>query len=91
MSGGAFEYKEREIKELLDLLHTNMDVFVNECKKAEEKLDLNVLDAYTEAAIILQKAYIYLNRLDYLFSGDDDQESFLRRLKNDLEWRDSDV
>ena len=84
MSGGAFEYKERQIRELLDMLHISMDVFVSECKNAGEKLHEDVVYEYVQAATILQKAYIYLNRLDYLFSGDDDQESFLRRLKDDL-------
>jgi len=33
---------------------------------------------------ILKKAKIYAQRVDYLLSGDDGEESFLRRLKEEL-------
>lgn len=34
---------------------------------------------------ILRKAYIYTQRIDWLMSGDDGEEDFHRRLKEDLE------
>ena len=34
---------------------------------------------------ILRKAYIYVQRIDWLLSGDDGEESFHRRLKEELD------
>ena len=34
---------------------------------------------------ILRKAYIYAQRIDWLLSGDDGEESFHKRLKEDLD------
>ena len=33
---------------------------------------------------VLRTAYVYVQRIDWLVSGDDGEESFLRRLKDDL-------
>jgi hypothetical protein len=33
---------------------------------------------------LLRKATVYVNRIDYLICGDDGEENFLRRLKEDL-------
>lgn len=37
-----------------------------------------------EALEIINKAHIYAKRVDYFLAGDDGEESFLRRLKEDL-------
>ena len=34
---------------------------------------------------ILNKAFVYVNRIDWLLSGDDGEETFHKRLKEDLE------
>jgi hypothetical protein len=44
-----------------------------------------VLEKFQEAIVILRKAEIYAQRVDWLVSGDDGEESFLKRLKEDLE------
>lgn len=33
----------------------------------------------------ISKAYVYMQRIDWLLSGDDGNENFLKRLKEDLE------
>jgi hypothetical protein len=38
-----------------------------------------------EAVNVLRVAQIYAHRIDWLFSGDDGEESFLKRLDEDLE------
>jgi len=43
-----------------------------------------VIEKFKEAVNILRKAQIYAHRVDWLLSGDDGEESFLRRLKEDL-------
>lgn len=44
-----------------------------------------VIDKFKEAVIILRKAAIYGQRIDYLLSGDDGEDSFLERLQEELE------
>lgn len=44
-----------------------------------------VVNAYKTAIELLKKAEIYAQRIDWYISGDDGEESFLRRLKEDLE------
>ena len=44
-----------------------------------------ILVEFENAISIIAKAQIYIQRIDYLLSGDDGEESFIRRLKNDLD------
>ncbi len=44
-----------------------------------------VQERLKEAVKIFNKAYIYAQRIDWMLSGDDGEESFLRRLKKDLD------
>ena len=44
-----------------------------------------VIEKFKEAVVILRKAAIYAHRIDYLLSGDDGEESFLKRLQEELE------
>lgn len=37
-----------------------------------------------KAVKVLKQAYVYAQRADYLFSGDDGEESFLKRLEEEL-------
>ena len=42
------------------------------------------IEEFKKAVKILKMAYVYTERIDYLISGDDDEESFFKRLNNDL-------
>ena len=44
-----------------------------------------VLDEFKIGAEVIRKAKIYIHRMDWLLSGDDGEESFIRRLKEDLD------
>ena len=44
-----------------------------------------VIEKFKEAVKVLRTAEIYAHRIDWLLSGDDGDDSFLRRLKEDLE------
>ena len=44
----------------------------------------NVIEKFKEAVDILKKAEIYAQRIDWLLSGDDGEESFFTRLEEDL-------
>ena len=45
----------------------------------------DVLDEFKKALKALRIAEIYAHRIDWLLSGDDGEESFIRRLKEGLE------
>ncbi len=44
-----------------------------------------VIEKFKEAVDILRKAYIYAHRVDWLLSGDDGDENFLKRLQDELD------
>ena len=43
-----------------------------------------VINEFAEAVVILRMAAIYTHRIDYLLSGDDGEETFLKRLYDEL-------
>jgi hypothetical protein len=43
-----------------------------------------VIQKFKEGAELIKKAQVYAQRIDWLLSGDDGEESFLKRLKDDL-------
>ena len=43
-----------------------------------------IIKEFKTAVDIIQKAEIYMQRIDWLLSGDDGDETFLERLKKDL-------
>jgi len=44
-----------------------------------------IIEKFKEGLEILKKAEVYAQRIDWYLSGDDGEESFLSRLKEDLE------
>ena len=44
-----------------------------------------VIEKFKEGVDILRKAHVYAQRIDWLISGDDGEESFLKRLKEELD------
>ena len=81
MSGGHFQYKQWEIGNIAD--EVEQLIIDNDSKGyhftpetiAEFKLGLK----------ILRCAHVYAQRIDWLVSGDDGEDSFHRRLKHDME------
>jgi hypothetical protein len=75
MSGGRFDHKQYDMNYIADKIEH--EVLINDKKK-------EVIEKFKEAVIILRKAAIYTQRIDWLLSGDDEEETFLKRLKKDL-------
>lgn len=57
--------------------------------RCHHKYPDEVIEKFKEAVDLLRKAQIYAHRIDWLISGDDSEESFLKRLKQDLEHYDT--
>ena len=65
-----------EINYVLKHKHT----IPNKCKYNKE-----TIKELKKGLAILRKAYIYAQRIDWLLSGDDGEESFHKRLKEELD------
>ncbi|MBQ1733172.1 MAG: hypothetical protein II037_13280 [Bacteroidales bacterium] len=77
MSGGILEYSRWQLEEIVEQIG-------EEIAKGNDEYTDDTLFRLREAQIAIAKATIYLNRVDYLLSGDDDEESFKERLDSEL-------
>lgn len=99
MSGGAFDYKQYIISQIADDIQQEIEksgraktkkeleqefYFSDEPDPNHYRYPDEVLMKFIEAVRLLRKAEIYAHRIDWLLSGDDGEEQFLRRLKQDL-------
>lgn len=80
MSGGAFEYLQRryEWQEAIERIEHIVE-------ENHSELRLDVIEEFKKGLRIIKEAKVYLERIDYLLSDDDGEDSFLKRLKSDLE------
>lgn len=95
MSGGKFEYKQYQVEELADQIDRaiafNEKVKTNP-KDAEDQygwlpevLSEETILKFKEARDTLIKGAKMAHRIDWLLSGDDGEESFHRRWKEELQ------
>lgn len=98
MSGGYFDYKQYYIDQIAEDVERYIRKCERKEEKDWGYGDENgkyipyiyeeteeVLNEFRKGLDILRRAYIYAKRIDWLLSGDDDGESFLKHLKKDLE------
>jgi hypothetical protein len=94
MSGGHFDYKQYQIREIAD----NVEQIIRNNNKEKPEEDKNyfdsdyyyqyppeVIEKFKEGLNVLRQAEVYAQRIDWLVSGDDGDETFLERLKEDLD------
>ena len=95
MSGGHFCYDQYKIGYIADAIDNLIlkngkpkrkdDMYSWEDKDATyEKYSPEVIEKFKEAVITLRIAECYAHRIDWLVSSDDSEDSFLRRLGEDL-------
>lgn len=77
MSGGYFDYNHFRLHDIAQSIKYQIEK--NGAGYSEE-----TLDEFRKAVHYLRVAEIYSNRIDYLLCGDDGEEGFHRRLKEDL-------
>lgn len=80
MSGGHFNYEQYNIINIYESIQCEIDDPEN-----QERYSPETITEFNKAVDILKKAYVYAQRIDYLLSCDDGEESFHRRLKKELE------
>lgn len=85
MSGGYFDYKQYQIADMANKIE---NVIKNNAEKDEWGYARNycpeTIEKFNEAVKALRQAAIYVQRIDWLLSGDDSEESFISRLADDL-------
>ena len=85
MSGGHFEYKQYEVDQIAE----GIDSLIRNNDKKDEWGSANnyskeTLDKFKEARDTARKAAKMIQRVDWLVSGDDGEESFHERWKEEL-------
>ena len=89
MSGGHFDHDQCRIGQIADeverLIETNnieeTDSYGN---KAGYVFSQEIIEKFKEAVLTLRMAEVMAQRIDWLVSGDDGEEDFLRRWNEDL-------
>jgi hypothetical protein len=91
MSGGYFDYKQYELDVIADNIEQVIIDYENKKKSEWDNKpkwyfkDPRTILELRNAIHLIRKAAIYAQRVDWLLSDDDGEESFHQRLKEDME------
>jgi hypothetical protein len=86
MSGGYFNYKQYELQKIADEIE---QIALDNAKEDwDEKYSAETVDELHEAIRLLRRAYIYVQRIDWMASGDDTEIDFHKRLHQQLKEQD---
>ena len=80
MSGGEFDYLQRryEWEDAIRIIERHIE-------DNPDGYNVETLWEVKEGLQVIKRARVYFERIDYLLCGDDGEESFHRRLFEDLE------
>ena len=88
MSGGHFDYVQYRIttaaEQVAELIREVENAVEDEYGYKRE-YEPETVEKFRECETLLKKAAVLLHRVDWLVSGDDGEDDFHRRLKEDLE------
>lgn len=89
MSGGAFNYDQYKIDYIADevehLIRSNNDSTLNEWGNTRGRFySAETIAQFKRGLRLLREAAVYAQRIDWLVSSDDSEESFHERLAHDL-------
>lgn len=89
MSGGHFDYDQFKIELIADevdrLIQSNDDNTFNEWGEPKGRhFKKEIITQFKIGLEALRQAQVYAHRIDYLVSGDDEEDGFLKRLYEDL-------
>ena len=90
MSGGHFDYKQYQMGYIADEIEQL--IVTNDSEEKDEwgscvgaHYSAETIEEFKKAWVALRVAQVYVQRIDWLVSGDDGEDSFHSRLKRDLE------
>jgi methyl coenzyme M reductase alpha subunit len=89
MSGGHFNYKQDSLLDMVDdvrfAILINYNKEKNECgNDIGNRFSPETIEEFEKAVKALKMAYVYAQRIDWLLSGDDGEDSFHKRLQAQL-------
>jgi len=88
MSGGHFDYKQYELGYMADeieqLIRTNNENLGDSQFSYVRNYSDETLKEFQKGSDIIREALVYAHRIDWLVSGDDGENSFHKRLKEEL-------
>ena len=90
MSGGHFNYSQYQIQQIADeveqlIIDNDSDELDQWGNVRGSHFTTETIAEFQKGLAILRQAYVYAQRIDWLVSGDDGEDSFHRRLKNELD------
>jgi len=77
MSGGYFDYEQCRMQNMADRLASVIET--------NDEFSKETLAEFHKGLVLLMVAAIYLERIDFLLSSDDREETFHKRLKEDMD------
>jgi len=80
MSGGHFDYQQYNIERIAE----DVETLVENNDDKEYPYSRRTINEFKRAIPMLREAYVYAQRIDWLVSGDDSEETFHKRLQADL-------
>ena len=84
MSGGHFRYQQYHIQDIIEKLEETKVKIENDEEYHQYDRKEELLQEISNGLGYLTLAQIYTQRLDWLFSGDDGEDSFFERLEEEL-------
>ena len=92
MSGGHFNYYQRHIEDIIEKLDEVIEINGKPLSEKTSQFDNDYYYDYSPETIAkfkeglsyLNKAKIFTQRIDWLLSGDDGEDTFHKRLSEDL-------
>jgi hypothetical protein len=82
MSGGHFGYEQFKLHQLADDIEQM--ILDNDNQDWDEPYSPETIAEFNEAVRLLRRAYIYVQRIDWLVSCDDNEATFNKRLHAQL-------
>lgn len=92
MSGGKWEFDQYKIDMIAESLESiinrnnpNVEDGYDENDNWNYALSEETIEEFKKGLVFLRKAFVYAHRIDWLLSDDDGEETFHKRLKEELE------
>lgn len=90
MSGGEFDYDQYKIDRIAEevdtLIRNNSSTELDEWGYPKgHNYSPEVIAKFKQAVVVLRQAFVYAHRIDWLVSGDDGEDTFLRYLEQELQ------
>jgi hypothetical protein len=84
MSGGHFDYAQYKLEDIADEIRNLIAQNENTLLNPEGKYSAETIAKFLEADKTLRLAAVMVQRIDWLVSGDDGEESFHERWNEDI-------